>query len=91
MQAEDHNLFKLNTAVSVMNRQSRIEPSAAFTRRPVGGGRGATCDGLTEIKKPAPETGAGIGNTMAAVKNRRMLEVTQSSRRISPPDAHPFL
>jgi hypothetical protein len=85
------NLFKLNTAVFVMNRQSRTEPSSGFMRRSVAGSHRVTCDGLAEIKKPAPETGAGIGKTMAAVKNRRILEVTQSSRCISPPGARPFL
>jgi hypothetical protein len=48
MQAEDHNLFKLNTAVSVMNRESRIEPSADFMRRSVAGSRIAVGDGLAE-------------------------------------------
>ena len=36
-------------------------------------------------------TGAGIVKTMAAVKNHRIIEVTRSSRCISPPDVHPFL
>ena len=36
-------------------------------------------------------TGAGIGKTMPAVKNHRIIEVTQSSRCISLPDVHPFL
>jgi len=48
MQAEDHNLFKLNTAVSVMNRQPRIEPSAGFMPRSVAGSHIAIGDGLAE-------------------------------------------